>query len=73
MCWEHYNPSARYAPIADDVQLHAAVYPVKRCATHTSALFAARGRQLMVRTSMPRNANCCCPSCLNTRSWSRNY
>jgi nitrilase len=26
-CWEHYNPLARYAMIADGEQLHAAMYP----------------------------------------------
>ncbi|KIC94389.1 nitrilase-related carbon-nitrogen hydrolase [Flavihumibacter solisilvae] len=26
-CWEHYNPLARYAMIADGEQIHAAMYP----------------------------------------------
>jgi aliphatic nitrilase len=26
-CWEHYNPLARYALIADGEQIHAAMYP----------------------------------------------
>jgi nitrilase len=26
-CWEHYNPLARYAQIADGEQIHAAMYP----------------------------------------------
>ncbi len=26
-CWEHYNPLARYAMIADGEQIHSAMYP----------------------------------------------
>jgi aliphatic nitrilase len=26
-CWEHYNPLARYAMMADDEQIHSAMYP----------------------------------------------
>jgi aliphatic nitrilase len=26
-CWEHYNPLARFALMADDEQIHAAMYP----------------------------------------------
>jgi nitrilase len=26
-CWEHYNPLARYAMMADGEQIHAAMYP----------------------------------------------
>lgn len=26
-CWEHYNPLARYALIADGEQIHSAMYP----------------------------------------------
>src|SRR5208282_1288079 len=26
-CWEHYNPLARYALMADGEQIHAAMYP----------------------------------------------
>jgi aliphatic nitrilase len=26
-CWEHYNPLARYAMMADGEQIHSAMYP----------------------------------------------
>jgi nitrilase len=26
-CWEHYNPRARYALMADGEQIHSAMYP----------------------------------------------
>ena len=26
-CWEHYNPLARYALMADGEQIHSAMYP----------------------------------------------
>jgi aliphatic nitrilase len=27
-CWEHYNPLARYAMMADGEQIHSAMYPL---------------------------------------------
>jgi nitrilase len=37
-CWEHYNPLARYAMIADGEQIHSAMYP----GSIFGALFAAQ-------------------------------
>jgi nitrilase len=43
-CWEHYNPLARYALIADGEQIHAAMYP----GSFSGELFASQ-REVGIR------------------------
>ena len=45
-CWEHYNPLARYALMADGEQIHSAMYP----GSFAGDLFADRSRSTSANT-----------------------
>ena len=48
-CWEHYNPLARYALMADGEQIHSAMYPGSSCGPFS------RSRRKSTSASTPSN------------------